>query len=98
MLDEDGEPITVSIVSDEIISSQLATKSSEPKLTPNQRTVFGILHAAGSAGLALEEWNARAKQEEIGTRRKADLTDIRNALVSKGLVSNHGDRWKVRHE
>jgi hypothetical protein len=97
-LDEDGEPITVSIVSDEVISSQLATKSSEPKLTPNQRTVFAILHAAGDAGLALEEWNARAKQEEIGTRRKADLTDIRNALLSKGLVSNYGDRWKVRHE
>jgi hypothetical protein len=98
-IDEDGDPERITIISAGTISlSRAEDKCCEPKLTPNQRTLFGILHAAGGAGLTLEDWNARAKQEEIGTRRKADLTDIRNALLSKGLVTNYGERWKVRHE
>ena len=50
-----------------------------------------MLHAAGSAGLTLEDWNNQAKDAGIGIKRKADLTDIRNALQSKGLVRSYGD-------
>jgi len=96
--DDDGDPITVNVVSDEIISSQVATKPGGPRLKPNQQTVFAILHGAGSAGLTLEDWNAQAKDAGIGTKRKADLTDIRNALRSKGLVRNYSDRWMVSHD
>jgi hypothetical protein len=67
----------------------------EPKLRPNQQTVFAILHAAGSAGLPLEDWNNRARDAGIGVKRKADLTDIRNALLSKRFVRYYGDRWYV---
>jgi hypothetical protein len=96
--DEDGDPITVNVVSNEEVSGQIEPKATGPKLTPNQQTVFAILHGAGSAGLTLEDWNAEAKDSGIGTKRKADLTDIRNALVSKGLIRNYGDRWRVSHD
>lgn len=96
--DEDGDPITVNVVSSEAISLQVATKPREPKLKPNQQTVFAILHGSGSAGLTLEDWNSQAKDAGIGTKRKADLTDIRNALLSKGMVRSYGDRWHVVHE
>jgi hypothetical protein len=94
--DEDGDPITVNIVSGET-PSQPAEVSRGPKLTANQKTVFAMLHAAGSAGLPLEDWNNQAKDAGIGIKRKADLTDIRNALQSKGLIRNYGDRWHVVH-
>ena len=98
-VDEDGDPITVNIVSgEEVSTSQSERLTREPKLRPNQQTVFAILHGAGSAGLTLEDWNGQAKDAGIGTKRKADLTDIRNALLSKGMVRNYGDKWHVVHE
>jgi AAA domain len=95
--DDDGDPITVNVVSSEEVSAQSAPKLRDPKLKPNQQTVFSLLHSSGSAGLTLEDWNSQAKDAGIGTKRKADLTDIRNALLSKGLVRNYGDRWHVVH-
>src|SRR4029078_9390774 len=60
--DEDGDPITVNIVSDDQIStSQTESLKREAKLKPNQQTVFAMLHAAGRAGLTLEDWNNQAK-------------------------------------
>jgi hypothetical protein len=94
--DEDGDPITVNIVSLDQPDTMEAT-AREPKLTPNQKTLFGMLHAAGSRGLSLEDWNAQAREAGIGVKRKADLNDIRGALLSKGLVHQYCDRWKVRH-
>jgi hypothetical protein len=94
-LDEDGEPITVSIVSDELIQS--AAKTNELKLSANQRTMFDILHSAGSAGLSTEEWSNRAKEEGIGVKRHATLYDIRSTLKTKGLVRQYGETWTVVH-
>ncbi|MBR1238180.1 AAA family ATPase [Bradyrhizobium sp. AUGA SZCCT0182] len=96
--DDDGDPITVNVVSGETLSLQVATKGREPELKPNQKTVFAILHGAGSVGLTLEDWNAQAKEAGIGLKRKADLTDIRNTLQSKKLVRNYGERWHVCHQ
>jgi hypothetical protein len=97
--DEDGDPISVNVVSSEAVDAlQSAAHKRDPKLRPNQQTVFAILHGAGSAGLTLEDWNGQAKDAGIGTKRKADLTDIRNALLSRGMVRNYGDRWHVVHE
>jgi hypothetical protein len=97
--DEDGDPISVNVVSSEEVStSQPERLTREPKLRPNQQTVFAILHGAGSAGLTLEDWNAQAKESGIGIKRKADLTDIRNALLSKGMVRSYGDMWHVVHQ
>jgi hypothetical protein len=94
--DEDGDPITVNIVSGDQPDT-MATTAREPKLTANQKTLFGMLHAAGTGGLSLEDWNSQAKEAGIGVKRKADLNDIRAALLSKGLVRQCGDRWTVQH-
>jgi hypothetical protein len=99
--DEDGDPITTSIVSVEQLepgTAPRAGKSKKDKLSANQKTLFMMLHAAGGAGLLLEDWNQQARDAGIGAKRKADLNDIRAALLSKGLVRHHGDRWSVKHE
>jgi hypothetical protein len=95
--DEDGDPITVNVVSSDAIS-QSEGKPRDPKLTKNQQTLFGMLHVAGSAGLTLEDWNNQARDAGIGVKRKADLNDIRAALLSKQLVRNYNDRWNVVHD
>jgi AAA domain len=96
-VDEDGDEITVNVVSSEEVAP-IATTAREPRLKPNQQTVFAILHGAGSAGLTLEDWNSQAKDAGIGMKRKADLTDIRNALISKGMIRTYGERWHVVHD
>jgi RecA-family ATPase len=96
--DEDGDPRTVNIVSGELCQADDIPKSREPKLTKNQQTLFVMLHAAGTAGLTLEDWNNQAREAGIGVKRKADLNDIRAALLSKQLVRNYNDRWNVLHE
>jgi hypothetical protein len=80
------------------VSAKPTPKSTERKLKGNQQTMFAILHAAGSAGLSVEDWNAQAKAVDIGVKRKADLYDIRMQLKSKGMVREHGDRWTVAHD
>jgi hypothetical protein len=93
--DEDGEAITTSIVSADHVEAEPRTK--KEKLTPNQQTLFGMLHAAGASGLTLEDWNSQARDAGIGAKRKADLNDIRAALLSKGIVKEYNGRWTVRH-
>ena len=66
-----------------------------PSLSRNQQTMFSILHDAGEHGLSTVEWNNRAREAGIGSKRKADLYDIRAALKSKGIVRQYGDRWNV---
>ncbi len=97
--DEDGDPVSVNIVSSKDVSNSPSERlPRETKLKPNQQTVFAILHTAGKAGLMLEDWNNQAKDAGIGIKRKADLTDIRNALLSKRFVRTYGDRWYVAQE
>ena len=59
--------------------------------------MFAILHEAGRTGLDLDDWNRQARAAGLGTKRKADLYDLRGALGSKGLVHHHGDRWYAKH-
>jgi len=92
-VDDDGDPETVNIVSEDTVSTQTA-KPGEPKLPGNERTMFAILHDAGRNGLPLEEWNADAG---IGTKRRAYLVEARLGLKKKGLVMELGDRWMVNH-
>jgi hypothetical protein len=70
-------------------------KTSEPKLSRNQQTMFSLLQTAGAGGLTTEQWNEQGRNVDIGTKRKADLYDIRTALKSKGIVRQYGDRWNV---
>src|SRR5262249_6972828 len=72
--DEDGDPITVNIVSADDVEP-VASKGREPKLSANQQTFSRLLHDAGKDGLTLENGNNQAKAIEIGTSRKATLHD-----------------------
>jgi hypothetical protein len=94
--DEDGDPITVAIVSTEAIAAA-APKASEPKLTKNEKTMFGILHDAGRSGLSTEQWNNAGRAAGIGHGRRADLHDAQNGLKRKKLVREYQDRWHVNH-
>ena len=98
--DEDGDPITVNIVSSEVVSFQPATKLSEPKLSANQRVLFKLLHDAGGAGLTTDEWNEQARALDIGTgkRGRSTLWEARNGLKDKGMVRDYGGRWKVNND
>jgi hypothetical protein len=95
--DEDGDPITVNIVSSDDAAPEASSKTSEPRLNANQKTFYRFLHDAGATGLTLEEWNQKAREVGIGIARKATLHDLRTALVDKGMVRQSGDRWIVRH-
>lgn len=95
-LDEDGDEISVNIVSAETPATPTAT-GREPKLTANQKTMFGVLRDAGAAGLETADWNRLAKEAGIGVRRHADHHDLRSALKAKGLIRESAGRWFVRH-
>jgi len=92
--DQDGEPITSCVI--EPVDVAPIAAGSEARLTPNQQTMFSILHAAGNRGLSLEDWNEQARTVGIGTKRPATLLDIRMALKAKGLVSETMNGWAVK--
>jgi AAA domain-containing protein len=91
---ETDEPTTAPIVRPAEAPSP-ATR--QPKLTKNQQTMFAILHDAGERGLPTEEWNERIRDAGIGVRRRADLTDIRSALLDKRLIRQTANGWAVNH-
>jgi len=62
------------------------TAARAPKLTANQKP-YSHVHAAGSAGLTLEDWNKQAASR-IGVKRKRTKTTFAPALLSKGRVRN----------
>jgi AAA domain len=91
---ETGEVTTAPIVRPTEATSR--TTTAEPRLrrlTKNQQTMYSFLHDAGRNGLTTDEWNAIARANDIGTKRKADLVDLRSALKAKGLVREFNDRW-----
>src|SRR5262249_44745849 len=92
--DQDGEPITSCVIEPADVAP-IAT-ASEARLTPNQKTMFRILHAAGPRGLSLEDWYEQARSEGIGTNRRATLGDLRAALHAKGLVIETMNGWTVK--
>jgi len=56
-----------------------------------------ILDDAGPAGLPIDEWNDKARENGLGAKRRMTLMDCRKALKDKGLVHSHMDRWHVTH-
>jgi AAA domain len=103
---EEGEKITFTLESVSIgpettapvvvpAEDQQRATTSEPRLTKNLQTMYSLLHAAGQTGLLAEEWNARARAEGLGVKRRADLVDYRLALKAKNLVREYADRWHV---
>ncbi|WP_375791322.1 AAA family ATPase [Bradyrhizobium sp. vgs-9] len=91
--DEDGDPITVNVVSSEEVSSQVGTKPTEPKLSTNQRVMYRLLSDAGPVGLTLEAWNELAKETGIATKQRH--YEIRMALKDKGLIREYAGMWRT---
>jgi len=74
------------------------SKGATVKLSKNQQSYFDILLSAGSHGLELDDWNAKAREIGLGVKRKADLFDFRRALQSRGLIYQIAGRWHVQHQ
>lgn len=94
--DEDGDPITVNVVSSDEVSLQSATKSREPKLTESQEAMLRLLRDAGSSGLSTADWNTRARDIGIGVNRKATLHNLKAQLKDRNLVREYNDVWQVQ--
>jgi hypothetical protein len=94
--DEDGDPITVNIVSSESCQTNNVPKSREPKLTGNQEAMLRLLRDAGSSGLSTADWNAKAREIGIGVNRKATLHNLKAQLKDRNLVREYNDVWQVQ--
>jgi hypothetical protein len=88
--DPDGDPISSFVV---LPAEAKSTVAAGPRLTRNQQTMLALLKAAGVAGLTIEDWNTKAKEVGVGTKRAADLYDLRESLKAKRLVHLSGKRW-----
>ena len=88
--DPDGDAITSFVV---LPAENKPTVAAGPRLTRNQQTMLALLKAAGAAGLTIEDWNTKAKEVGVGTKRAADLYDLRESLKAKRLVHLSGKRW-----
>ncbi|MFB6419905.1 AAA family ATPase [Bradyrhizobium tunisiense] len=93
-LDEDGDPITVNVVCDEV-SAQVAAKPREPKLSTNQRVMLRLLSDAGPAGLTTEAWGELAKEQGITIKQRQ--YELRMSLKDKGLVREYNGIWHVNN-
>lgn len=94
--DEDGDPITVNIVSADEVSLQSAPKGREPRLTETQEAMYRLLRDAGMEGLTTEDWNAKAREIGIGVTRKATLHNTKEQLKDKHLVRNYAGVWRAQ--
>jgi hypothetical protein len=91
--DDDGAPITSLVM---FPADTTTVNTEKVMLTKSQQTMFSILHAAKR--LTTSEWNDKAKEVSIGVKRAADLYDMQQALKAKGLVTQLGDQWSVKHD
>ena len=91
-IDADSLPITSCVV---VPTETIAMPARAAKLPKNQETLLGILRDGGTAGLATDEWMAKAKAEGIAVKRKADFFDARRAIKDRKLIHTYGDRWYI---
>jgi len=94
--DEDGDPVTVNIVSSEQVSAHAVQNPRDPKLTENQEAMLRLLRDAGSQGLSGDDWNAKARDAGIGVNRRSTLVNLKGQLKDKGLVREYSGLWHVQ--
>src|SRR6185312_13471928 len=91
--DAHDKPITSCVViADE---APPAPEALSHKLTPNQQSMLNILDDAGPAGLSVEEWNDKARENGLGINRRMSLMDYRKALKDKKLVHEDAGHWYI---
>jgi hypothetical protein len=93
--DEDGDPITVNIVSPEEVA-QVAPSPKESKLTDNQEAMLRLLRDAGPAGLSTDDWHAKARDAGIGVGRRATLVNLKGRLKDRGFITEYMGIWHVQ--
>ena len=75
-----------------VISTELpAIIPKGPNLSPNQRSVLGLIGDA--KGIPQDELFDQARKIGIGKNRRATLYDICKALKDKGLTYEFDGRW-----
>jgi hypothetical protein len=89
VIGEDGTTAPVVVP----VTSTPPAAADEPKLSDNQRIMYRLLCNAGPAGLMVDEWNAKARELEIGQKRKSILWEVREALKEKRLAREFNGRW-----
>jgi len=89
--DDDGDAIASCVV----VKAEKTKTDTATKLSKNQQTMLGLLDDFGKGGATVEDWNTAARQEGLGVRRKADLSDFRRGLKDKKKVHTTNDRWYV---
>jgi len=94
--DRAGKPLTSAAV-EPVDPGVGASGRKLPKLTKNQKTFFSILQSAPN-GLASAEWFEQARQAGLGTKRHADLHNLRTSLKNRGLVLQAENKWFVATE
>jgi len=83
--DADSEPITSCVV----VAAEATLSQAKPKKLPaNQQTMLHLLQDAGKEGLTLLQWNTKAKEQGIGTKRHSTPYALKEAK----LVHSYADR------
>jgi len=77
-VDEDGDPIMCGVV---VETEALPKAVREAKLKPNEQTYFSILQGA-TGPLSTEHWNEKAREAGMGLKRRAELYDTRDSLLT----------------
>jgi hypothetical protein len=91
--DDDGEQITSCVIT---AAEAPAPGKGGSGLTKNQQSMLAILADAGKGGLTVDEWNDRAREAGVGTKRRTDLYDCRIALKRQQLVYEWEKKWFVQ--
>ena len=63
---------------------------------PDKESTDDVLNPALAGWLTREQWNERARDVGLRTSRKADLHDLRTALLHKRLVYESNGLFRVR--
>lgn len=80
-------PVVTPIASGDKDAADSDKSKRKPKLSANAQTMLGIVEDAGRRGLNVADWYNKARELDIGVKRRADLTDIRRALEKHELIS-----------
>ncbi len=87
--DEDGDPITVNVVSSELCQADNIPKTREARLTESQEAMLRLLRDAGPQGLTGDDWNSKARDAGIGVNRRSTLVNLKGQLRDKALVREY---------
>jgi len=90
----DDGPISTAIVAADLVDDVPVRKGRDPRLPHVQEILLTALRES-KGGLSVTEWNNAAREAGVGTLRRADLTEARNALVTKKLIRERGGLWMI---